>query len=97
MTCKILLGCRLVLSAPHLSISIMSGGQGHGRAGHGNASVSTLSTSKYQERTACIGMQRISYRTVGRRAGGSVVFIMRDVFSLYNDEGLHGTRELPER
>lgn len=48
MTCEILLGCRLTLSPLHLSISIMSGGQGHRRTGHGNASVSTVVTTKYQ-------------------------------------------------
>lgn len=45
------------------------------------------------KRAACIGMQRISYRTVGRQARGSVVFIMREVFSLYKDEGLHGDQK----
>lgn len=96
MTCKILLGCRLVLSAPHLSISIMSRGKDTAELDM-EMLQSAHCPQANTKRTACIGMQRISYRTVGRQARGSVAFIMRDVFSLYNDEGLHGTRELPER
>lgn len=46
MTCEILLGCRLALSAPHLSISIIGGGQGRGRTW--NASVSTVAATKEQ-------------------------------------------------
>lgn len=66
MTCEILLGCRLALSVLHLSISIMSGGQGQAEldvemllsALRPQPNTNTL------KRTACVGMQRISCDTV---------------------------------
>lgn len=97
LTCEILLGCRLALSALHLSISIMGGGQGQGRAGHGNASVSTVATTNTCKRTARIGMQRISSDTVGRPARGSVVFIIGNYSPFTMGRDCIQTRKLPER